>query len=77
MIQFIKFATHDPEGFALVRLDAITGIASTSNPSQCKIVTKEEEYLVEGTLEFFVDILRSWIGSEVEAVPGGEDATAP
>lgn len=68
MIQFIKFATLDPVGFALVKVSDISSIASTIESKECKVVTAHGEYLVEGTFEQHSDNLNAWLGSAWDAV---------
>lgn len=72
MIQYIRFATHDPEGFALIRLDSITGIASTIHPDQCRVITPHGEYLCAGTFEHFNELFNSFVGGSWDGVPSTE-----
>lgn len=69
MIQYIKFATHDPEGFAIVKASDISGIASTSETDQCKLITNHGDYIVAGTIDLHIENFRSYFGNEFDSVP--------
>lgn len=72
MIQYIKFATYDPEGFAIVKAEDISGVVSTIEPEQCKVITKHGEYLVAGTIEYHVERFQTYFGGEWESIPGAD-----
>ena len=73
MIQYIKFATHDPEGFALIKASDISGYASTVNPDECKLVTNHGEYIVHGTIDYHIERMQTYFGGEWDSVPGAEE----
>ena len=69
MIQFIKFATHDPEGFALIKATDISGIASTPDADKCRLTTSHGDYIISGSIEFILDEFRGLFGSEWTVLP--------
>lgn len=75
LTQFIKFSSLDPIGLVLVSTDTITAIAPTVEPDQCRLVTSHGEYLVEGTMQHFIECLQSWFGQEWSAIQDTSDET--
>lgn len=73
MIQYIKFATHDPEGFAIIRAADISAIAGMADPEQCKVVTTHGEYIVAGTIDYHIERMQVYFGGEWESVPGSPE----
>ena len=69
MIQFIKFHTLDPIGYAIVKLDDISGIASTSGEAECRLITCHGEYLVQGNINFLIGRMQDFVGGEFSACP--------
>lgn len=69
MIQFVKYATIDPVGFAVVKLDDVTSIESTADADVCKVTHAHGDLLVEGTIEHHVDMLAALVGGAWDAVP--------
>lgn len=69
MIQYIKFATHDPEGFALVKASDVSGIASTVESEQCKLITSHGDYLIAGSLDMHIENMQSFFGTEWSSIP--------
>lgn len=69
MIQFIKFATLDPVGFALVKVSDVSSISSTPEPNVCKLITSHGDFLIEGSFEHHNDNLDNWVGICWPGVP--------
>ena len=66
MQQYIKFATLDPEGFILVRLEDVKAIQTESH-EVCKLTTPHDQLLVKGTMEYFLETMRVFVGGEWDA----------
>lgn len=73
MIQYIKYATIDPAGLALVKLADITTVESTVELEVCKLVHAHGDMLVQGTIDHHIEILAGLIGAEYNAVPVVEE----
>ena len=69
MIQFVKFATLDPEGFALIRLDDISSFSESTTEGTCMLITKHNNFLIKGTVDYHIENMRNFIGGEWDAVP--------
>lgn len=69
MIQYIKFATHDPEGFALIKAEDVSGIASTTEEDVCKLITNHGDYLIAGSIDLHIENMQSYFGTEWSSVP--------
>lgn len=69
MIQFVKFATMDPVGFTIVKLDDIKAIQTTLESDVCTLTTPHDQLLVKGSFDHFIDLFRSLVGGEWDAIP--------
>lgn len=69
MIQYIKFATHDPEGFALIKASDISGICSTTETDQSELITNHGDYLVAGSIDLHIENMQSFFGTEWTSIP--------
>lgn len=69
MIQFMKFATVDPEGIALVKVEDISSFGPVENPDECVLVTNHENYRIRGGVKWHMENLQNCVGVEWEGVP--------
>ena len=70
MQQYVKFVTIDPDGFMLVRLEDIKAIQTESH-AVCRLTTPHDQVLVKGTMEYFLETMRTFVGSEWDAADWG------
>ena len=76
MIQFLRFATSD--GFALVKLEDISSLASTDMDNVCRVTTRHADFLVTGSFDDFAETLAGIVGGDISTVKNttGEEVTS-